>query len=216
VILFTNASWIPKLDVLRKLRCLADIQCSLGGFGFARLDAACVAHTTDRIPDAGLRIPEVLAAARAEVTRVRVDAEPVTVEVRVSAVRASHVPHRVAEHGRCHVVDRVKLITLDLDFAMLIAFPRTYGAPLSAQQTAPDDSTINSVLGKSHGDANQYTADQLKLFATYHTVFKLGSKPAEHLQALGQLTDDQLKVAVPPSLTKLIAFVQGKLAGLPE
>jgi hypothetical protein len=44
---------------------------------------------------------------------VRVDAEPVTVEVRVSAVRASHVPHRVAEHGRCHVVDRVKLINAE-------------------------------------------------------------------------------------------------------
>lgn len=105
---------------------------------------------------------------------------------------------------------------LDLDFAYLTAFPQTYGAPLPGQQTAPEGSTIKSVLGKSHGDVNQYTADQLKLFATYHALFKLGSKPAEHLQALGQLTDAQLKATMPPAFTNLIAFVRAKLAGLPE
>ncbi|WP_461603621.1 ATP-dependent nuclease, partial [Aeromonas salmonicida] len=77
---------------------------------------------------------------------------------------------------------------LDLDFAMLLAFPEAYGV----ERDEPDKSTIKAVLGKSHHDASQYSKDEQKLFNTYHQRFKLGSKPAAHIDALAQLTDEEL------------------------
>lgn len=105
---------------------------------------------------------------------------------------------------------------LDLDFAMLTAFPDAYGAPAVAARTLPEEATVKSVLGKSHGDVSQYAAEQQKLFATYHSLFKIGSKPAEHLDAMTKLSDVEFKTAVPQSLFRLVAMVQTKLTGLPE
>jgi putative ATP-dependent endonuclease of OLD family len=105
---------------------------------------------------------------------------------------------------------------LDLDFAMLTAFPDGYGAAPLGERTSPEEVTVKSVLGKSHGDSTQYTADQQKLFATYHSLFKIGSKPAEHLEAMIKLSDEDFRAAVPSSLVRLIAMVQAKLVGLPE
>ncbi|MBF4297100.1 ATP-dependent endonuclease, partial [Vibrio anguillarum] len=72
---------------------------------------------------------------------------------------------------------------LDLDFAMLLSYPDAY----SVEKEQSDESTIKAVLGKSHFDSNQYNEDELKLFSTYHRSFKLGSKPAAHIDALAKL-----------------------------
>ncbi len=101
---------------------------------------------------------------------------------------------------------------LDLDFAMLIAFPDAYGA----EEDEPDESTIKAVLGKKHHDASQYSKDEQKLFNTYHQRFKLGSKPAAHIDALAQLTDEELLAEMPASLSRLADAVIAKLAELPE
>jgi putative ATP-dependent endonuclease of OLD family len=105
---------------------------------------------------------------------------------------------------------------LDLDFAMLTAFPDTYKAAPAPARTLPEDSTVKSVLGKSHGQLDQYTEAEQKLFATYHSLFKIGSKPAEHLQAMSELTESDLKASTPSTLNRLIEAVKMKLAGLPE
>lgn len=60
---------------------------------------------------------------------------------------------------------------MDLDFAMLLAFPDEYGV----EQKPPGEATIKAVLGDSHGDTQRYDDDELALFGTYHKRFKLGS-----------------------------------------
>ncbi len=101
---------------------------------------------------------------------------------------------------------------LDLDFAMLLAYPAAYGVVMED----PDESTIKAVLGKSHHDASQYSEDEQKLFSTYHQRFKLGSKPAAHIQALADLSDEDILAHMPDSLSRLTDAVIAKLAGLPE
>lgn len=101
---------------------------------------------------------------------------------------------------------------MDLDFAMLLAYPDAYGA----EEEDPEASTIKAVLGKSHHDASQYSNDEQKLFSTYHKRFKLGSKPAAHIDALAKLTDEELLAEIPASLNRLADAVIAKLAELPE
>ena len=101
---------------------------------------------------------------------------------------------------------------MDLDFAMLLAYPDAYGVV----RETPDDSTIVAVLGKSHHDASQYSEDEQKLFGTYHSSFKLGSKPAAHIEALAKLNDEALLANMPESLGRLADAVISKLAELPE
>jgi predicted ATP-dependent endonuclease of OLD family len=101
---------------------------------------------------------------------------------------------------------------LDLDFAMLLAFPEAYGV----ERDEPDEATIKAVLGKKHHDASQYSEDEQKLFNTYHQRFKLGSKPAAHIDALAQLTDKELLADMPASLSRLADAVITKLEELPE
>lgn len=101
---------------------------------------------------------------------------------------------------------------MDLDFAMLLAYPDAYGVT----EEDPEDATIKAVLGKSHHDASQYSKDEQKLFNTYHQRFKLGSKPAAHIDALAQLSDENLLADMPASLSRLADAVIAKLAELPE
>ncbi|WP_386077491.1 ATP-dependent endonuclease [Vreelandella sp. F11] len=101
---------------------------------------------------------------------------------------------------------------LDLDFAMLLAYPTAYGVV----RETPDESTVRAVLGKSHHNASQYSEDELKLFSTYHRSFKLGSKPAAHIDALAKLSDEDLLANMPESFGRLADAVIAKLAGLPE
>lgn len=101
---------------------------------------------------------------------------------------------------------------MDLDFAMLLAFPEAYGV----EKEEPDEATIKAVLGKKHHDASQYSQDEQKLFGTYHQRFKLGSKPAAHIDALAKLKDEELLAKMPASLSRLAEAVIAKLAELPE
>lgn len=101
---------------------------------------------------------------------------------------------------------------MDLDFAMLLAFPDEYGV----EQKPPGEATIKAVLGDSHGDTQQYDDDELALFGTYYKRFKLGSKPAAHIDALAQLSDEKLLAEMPASLARLAEAVIAKLEELPE
>lgn len=101
---------------------------------------------------------------------------------------------------------------MDLDFALLLAYPVEYGV----EEIAPSASNINAVLGDSHYDSSQYSGDELKLFSTYHKRFKLGSKPAAHINALAELSDEELLASMPKSLGRLADAVIKKLAELHE
>jgi len=101
---------------------------------------------------------------------------------------------------------------MDLDFSMLLAYPEAYGV----EKEKPDESTIKAVLGKKHHDVSQYSDEEQQLFGTYHSSFKLGSKPAAHIEALAKLSDADLLSNMPESLGRLAEAVIAKLAELPE
>lgn len=104
---------------------------------------------------------------------------------------------------------------LDLDFLMMREFPKAYGIQ-DAELAAPDAATVAAVLGKSHGDVAQYSAEQQQFFDAYYRRFKLGSKPAAHLDALAALSDLELDLDMPEVLGRMIKHVSDKLKGLPE
>ncbi|MDQ9128631.1 AAA family ATPase [Serratia fonticola] len=101
---------------------------------------------------------------------------------------------------------------MDLDFSMLLAYPEAY----SVVEKDPGKSTIHAVLGESHYDSSQYSKSEMGLFSTYHERFKLGSKPAAHIDALAKLSDEELLVKMPESLSRLADAVITKLTELPE
>jgi hypothetical protein len=95
---------------------------------------------------------------------------------------------------------------------MLVSYPDEY----DAEAKPPSVATITAVLGDSHHDAKQYDDDELALYGTYHKRFKLGSKPAAHIDALAQLSDKKLLANMPESLKRLADAVIAKLEELPE
>lgn len=101
---------------------------------------------------------------------------------------------------------------MDLDFAMLLSFPDEY----DVEKAPPSDSTLKAVLGESHHDSSQYSDAELQLMSTYHKRFKLGSKPAAHIEALAKLSDEELLDGMPESLNRLADAVIAKLEELPE
>lgn len=101
---------------------------------------------------------------------------------------------------------------MDLDFSMLLAYPAEY----EVEQDVPSESTLKAVLGNSHYDSSQYTDAEKKLFNTYHKKFKLGSKPAAHIDALAKLSNEQLLADMPESYLRLADAVIAKLAELQE
>lgn len=103
---------------------------------------------------------------------------------------------------------------MDLDFSMLKAYQSKF--KLEDTEELPDEKLIVSVLGKSHHKPEQYSEDEQKLFASYHKLFILGSKPANHLQALANLTDEELLQNMPEELSRLADKVKEKLQEIPE
>lgn len=104
---------------------------------------------------------------------------------------------------------------LDLDLSMMQSFPEAYEAMGEALKV-PAEKSIAAVLGEKHGDSSQYTADELTNFDAYHRRFKLGSKPAAHLEALARLDNAALKSGMPAELNRMLVRVATKLAELPE
>lgn len=103
---------------------------------------------------------------------------------------------------------------MDLDFSMLKAFPNKF--KIKNNDTLPSQSLVESVLGESHHNPEQYTEEERKLFSSYRKLFKLGSKPVNHIQALADLTDEELLKNMPESLSRLADAVKTKLLGIPE
>ena len=101
---------------------------------------------------------------------------------------------------------------LDLDFAMMESFEAAY----KVDRELASESTLSAVLGKSHHNSNQYSQNEQEFFLTYHRLFKLGSKPAAHIEALAELNDDELLANMPASLERLADAVLAKLEDLPE
>lgn len=121
---------------------------------------------------------------------------------------------------------------LDLDLAMLSRFPNAYTSAgegddaddepekldqEDAGSRDPDGSTIAAVLGKVHCEVEGYDEiEEWRYFTWYRRLFQLGSKPAAHLEALANLSDDKLALEMPESLERLLDKARAKVAKLPE
>lgn len=104
---------------------------------------------------------------------------------------------------------------LDLDFTMIQSFDEAYGIDPDDLET-PAAATLKAVLGKSHGSIAPYKPNELELFGSYHQLFKLGSKPAAHLEALANLDDEDLAQYIPAMYDRLIEQAKIKLESWPE
>lgn len=98
---------------------------------------------------------------------------------------------------------------------MLAAYPDAYDVD-SDEATEPDEGTVVAVLGKSHANEDLVPDDLRMLFEDYHDRFGLGSKPAAHLAALADLSDEQLLDDLPDVLGRLVGYAQASLDLLPE
>jgi len=101
---------------------------------------------------------------------------------------------------------------LDLDFSMLKAFPEAY----KVSKETPDEKTIKSVLGKSYFNSSQYSDEEKELFDTYHSHFKVGSKPAARIDGLSNINDEDLKSNMPQAYKDLATKVKEMLERIPE
>ncbi|MEV6415654.1 AAA family ATPase [Kribbella sp. NPDC051718] len=101
---------------------------------------------------------------------------------------------------------------VDLDLMLMVAFPEAYGV----EPATPDEKVIVSVLGKNHVNEDRLPEQVLNLFDSYHAKFDLQSKPATHLGAMANLSDEDLISGLPQVLQRMLERIRQDLAGLPE
>jgi len=107
---------------------------------------------------------------------------------------------------------------LDLDLAMLTAFPAAYAATIEG--TGPrmtNESAAEVVLGTAGPGLTSYTGnaqgfqDQM---AAYRYHFLTHSKPATHLRALTHIDLPALKAGMPAPLKRVVQHIAAHLSGL--
>lgn len=101
---------------------------------------------------------------------------------------------------------------LDLDLMLLEAYPDAYNVTTAT----PTETTVEAVLGKGRANVHRLDGAQLDLFDEYQRQFKRGSKPASHLQAMGELTNEKLLEDLPAPLQRLIDAIRTRLESIPE
>lgn len=104
---------------------------------------------------------------------------------------------------------------LDLDFAMLEAFPDEYqvvspgGRGPGTADTALENAKKRTL--KERGDATLYGSDFDDSFRWYSYLFIQRSKPETHIAALSRISDEDLAANAPHALRSLIEHVRDKL-----
>ena len=105
---------------------------------------------------------------------------------------------------------------LDLDLAMLSAFPEAYAAPIhkGGGPKMKADKAADAVLGTSGPGLTMYTGpykDYPPVFPAYRYHFMTHSKPATHLAALTHIRSRNLKTGMPPVLAEILAHITKRL-----
>lgn len=108
---------------------------------------------------------------------------------------------------------------LDIDFAMLSAFPDAYQHPNPGGRGPRGGADAirdkKAVTLKTGGDSELYNDDYDDEFKWYPYLFLDRSKPETHIAALARIDNDDLAENAPPELTALIEHVKEAL-GLEE
>ena len=104
---------------------------------------------------------------------------------------------------------------IDLDFAMLRAFPNAYQVPKPGGSGPQDDSENvqkkKSRTLKKEGHPELYPSSYDSTFTWYPYLFLDGSKPETHLAAYSRIPDDSVDASAPAELKALIEYVKDKL-----
>lgn len=104
---------------------------------------------------------------------------------------------------------------IDLDFAMLRAFPDAYQVPNPGGSGPQDDSENvqkkKSRTLKKEGHPELYPPIYDSTFTWYPYLFLDGSKPETHLSAFSRIQDDSVAASAPAELKALIEYVKDKL-----
>jgi putative ATP-dependent endonuclease of the OLD family len=114
---------------------------------------------------------------------------------------------------------------LDLDFALLEAYPEAYNGILSkgegprvpkkdkypAKFQEKVEKGIEATLKSEEATAATYSETQKELMIWYNYHFLGRGKPSTHIQALQMLTDKELKKKLPPYLMRMFDEIQEKL-----
>jgi putative ATP-dependent endonuclease of OLD family len=107
---------------------------------------------------------------------------------------------------------------LDLDLAMLAAFPAAYAATIEG--TGPrmtNESAAEVVLGTAGPGLTSYTSNAQGFqdhMAAYRYHFLTHSKPATHLRALTHIDPSALTPAMPAPLKRVLQHIAAQLSGL--
>lgn len=98
-------------------------------------------------------------------------------------------------------------LNLDLDMMMLKAFPAQYQSisRIGDLFELNAEDYVESVFGKAGNGLADYAKDSPTAaeLAIYDDLFKKGSKPISHIEAMASLTDEELKAQCPKPLQKL-------------
>ncbi len=101
---------------------------------------------------------------------------------------------------------------LDLDLMFLDAYPDAY----DVETATPTEATKEAVLGKARANVDRLDDAHLELFDEYQKQFKQGSKPASHIAAMAELTNEELLEDLPEPLERMIDAVRVRLESIPE
>lgn len=105
---------------------------------------------------------------------------------------------------------------LDLDLAMLKAFPDAYAAiiPKGGGPKMPLDKAAETVLGTAGSGISAYQGafkNYPDMFSAYRYHFLTHSKPASHLAALTHIKAKSLRNDMPPTLAELLKHIADNL-----
>lgn len=102
---------------------------------------------------------------------------------------------------------------LDLDWAMLQAFPAAYKTPEPGTRGpyATSKKQKDVVLGEK-GNGSLYDASFDELFSWYRYLFSNRSKPATHVRVLSQISPKDLAKDAPEALIALIGYIAKSLS----
>ena len=104
---------------------------------------------------------------------------------------------------------------LDIDFAMLHAFPAAYRHPNPGSRGPRGDANAirdkKSTTLKTGGDPDVYDDDYDDVFKWYPYLFLSRSKPETHIAALARIDEDELAENAPTELKALVEYVKQAL-----
>lgn len=127
------------------------------------------------------------------------------------------IPLRYKERKFLETADVFFSYPIDLDHSMMMSFPNAYDVE-DLKLSVLDHPAVVAVLGKS-GKVELINAQNPELaefFDAYHQRFKLGSKPASHINALSELDDAALREDMPSVYKRVIKRVAALLGAIPE